>query len=328
MLPRTPMLSRTRAIALACLSVGVGCVIPELDLVAKHCPCAVGWSCDQRANTCVEAELNGGGIIRSEPDAGPSDADMAPSTGSKNVDGGADDAAQTTSTDADTSEGGSADASFPVDAQAPDAGAPCQGLASTPLLYDNFEPDRRGFATGDDTSIRNRSSSFAHDGTGALRVQATYPTVGVIVSHLLEQPVSDGTFYLGTFLFMDPSVTPQSISTIAFSNAQSNQGFRLFYTNEGMKLQVDAAQTTLPLAPMTQTIGRWLKVEIVAKLGIEGEVTVCIDGHQAAHAALNTHLDGGYSRVELGIVRITNAQGRVILYADDFVLQHTNMERQ
>ncbi|MCB9648135.1 MAG: hypothetical protein H6730_16230 [Deltaproteobacteria bacterium] len=77
-----------------------GCVLPELDLAGRPCPCAPGWSC--QADVCVRGEVD---AAVDPPDSG------APDTG---VDGGV-------SLDADVPEAGP-DTGVPEDGGAPDAG--------------------------------------------------------------------------------------------------------------------------------------------------------------------------------------------------------------
>jgi len=311
------------ACALALDALTLGCAIPELDLASRNCPCAAGWTCDTRVNTCVEGAL--GAADASGPDAGSGRPGARPDGGSSagtTGEAGAD-AAPSSHSDASAQDAGASEAG------PPDAGSPCANIRGAVVLYDGFESDRIGFTQGAiSASNFDRSYPFPHTGSSALRVQVTYPTIARYASQVLAQPITDGTFYLRTFLFLDRSVTPVSIDVLAFYSEQSGQGIHLLYTDEGMKLQLDASQATLSLGSVAETIGRWVEVEIAAKVGLEGEIAVCVDGREVASSATNTLLDGGSSRVDFGVVRIPNTQGKVVLYADEFLLEHAPAETQ
>ena len=55
---RTPRFTGLPALALcACTAVIFGaCTLDELDLRAKQCPCAAGWTCDRSTNSCQQGD--------------------------------------------------------------------------------------------------------------------------------------------------------------------------------------------------------------------------------------------------------------------------------
>lgn len=320
MLPCPPPHPPRWVIAIAWLSLGPACAVPALDFASKSCPCAAGWTCDEGLDTCVKGELYSSAAEAGQPsklDGGAIESDAA-GTGPASGDSGiltALDAARRPH-DASAHDGEQPDAQVPV------GPSPCAQSAGRVLVYDGFEADHVGFTEGASGTHFDRGSTMAHGGETALRIQVAYPTIEIRAAQTFSEPITDGEAYLQAFLFLDESVNPVSIPTLALINATSGQGMRLIYTDGGLTLQVGGLQTTLALAPVQSTIGRWMQVEILTKVGQSGELTVCIDGRQVAHESGNTTVDGGYSRVELGVLRIPNTQGRVILYADDFLLQH------
>jgi len=63
------MSHRKRVLVLAVGLVAGGCVVPDVDLAGRPCPCVTGWVCDEDTNTC----LRSGGRDAALPDGSPRD---------------------------------------------------------------------------------------------------------------------------------------------------------------------------------------------------------------------------------------------------------------
>lgn len=344
------------------LGLSSACTVSTLDIAARECPCASGWTCDEAQNLCVRGNLDpnadrtpvqvppGDGDASTEPPkepekdtdidgppqppaeadgTGSTDAGMADLPVVDDMDGGADvmDAQVDMSPVQDAApdwDAGALPAHDSGDAAADDASLPqepdeCPALSVEPLVYEEFETYRRGLSQygWPPTKAINRHYGFPHTGEHSLYVKVVYPTIGASVSHDLEQPLGDGTFHLSVYLFIDENVVPDSFSVLRFG------GMQLRYTAEGVQLEFESADATIPLNPVAETIGRWLRVDIVVDIGSQGNARVCLDGKLAAEQALNTDDISGYGDIQLGVVRTAGLQGKVELFADDFVLQHS-----
>ncbi len=68
--------SRTAAILLAVAHVfATGCVLGDIDLADRRCPCVAGWMCDEASDRCVPAIDLDGGEALADADV-PRDADI------------------------------------------------------------------------------------------------------------------------------------------------------------------------------------------------------------------------------------------------------------
>lgn len=65
-----------------------GCILSELDLTGKACPCDSPYTCDLETNTCVRADSSADGAVTVDEDGGPSrDAETEGDGGMEPVDG-------------------------------------------------------------------------------------------------------------------------------------------------------------------------------------------------------------------------------------------------
>lgn len=321
------MVSTTRTLwALFCVSMlATGCSVPRLDVTSKACPCAEGWTCDERSNRCVrgarapgdasdggqgsgsssdasDASLPDAQIPGIERDASPADATLASEGGPRDTpvaDGGL-------STDAAPS-----DASFV---------AVCDGLP-TSVLTDGFEASG-GFTysysrTG--SALDRRHAGFAHGGTKSLRVETTEPGPSACVSDWLEDPIMECSFHVSTYVYVDAAVQVRSFGVFSIAD-QTGQAIRLLYTQDGLRLEVDATASSFALDPQVEVMGRWVHVELIVKIGLEGELLALIDGNEALRVTTSTERPLGYSQVRLGLVSSSPDQGPIVLYVDDFRL--------
>ncbi len=314
---------------LTCL-LGTACTVPRLDIASKACPCAAGWTCDVRANACVRGEVNPIQPSEEQPNGGKAqDAESVAADSSTPSPIGSDAGMEEAGViDAATSDASVADAALPdaafADATAPDAAAAtCQGMPDTTWLYDSFEAGHVGFTTssyGTGSTINTRYAGFSHSGSGSLRAEATQAGKSAGASQWLSAPVTNCTLYLSTYLFVDASAVLRSFTAFSLGD-QMGQDIRLLYTQQGLRLQLDATATTLPLEPKVEVVGRWVRFELVVTIGVAGTVTAYVDGNQAGTLITNTERPLGYSHVRLGILSPSADQGPIIMYADDFVLK-------
>lgn len=82
-MPHRPRPRRLRTVASVVLALAAGlalptCVLSELDLGGKACPCAEGWTCDESRQVCVQGPLPSGGAGGSAPEAGAGGCEFVP----------------------------------------------------------------------------------------------------------------------------------------------------------------------------------------------------------------------------------------------------------
>jgi len=287
--------------------LGTACSVPRLNIGEKECPCAAGWTCDTRANVCVRG------------DGDPRDLEPADDAG-RGARPEPPDAATDPDVDSDSAtpypaDGGTSDA--------PDAAASaCEHLPDTHFLHDGFEVGQSGFryfSYGTGSNLDVQYTAFSHSGERSLRAETTSPGRSASANHSLEDPITDCTFYLSTYLFVEASVDLRSFSVLSVGD-QLGQAIRLLYTQQGLQLHIDATSTTLFLDPKVEVIGRWVQFEMEVDIGVEGEVRVYLDGKQAGTLIVNTERPLGYSQIRMGVVSSVADQGPIVLFADDFLL--------
>ena len=158
------------------LVLAVGCVLPDVALDDRPCPCAAGWVCDEANDVCVRSSDRDGGRA---VDAGPS-RDGAVLDGA--IDGGIDGALLDGAVDAAVLDGAALDAPVIVDGGVEldagvDAGAPDAGPPVDIVFEEDFESGTTSaWSYTDETDGTVRvvtSAAMAHGGSRFLRATTT-----------------------------------------------------------------------------------------------------------------------------------------------------------
>lgn len=322
------------------LGLVVGCVLPDVSLEGRPCPCANGWVCDAPRSVCVREDgrdLRDGGSWGDRDAASGEDGGRASSDGGahrdgspEDVDGGSDpvDAGP----DAGPVDAGP-DAADPVDAGsgAPDGGAdggaPDAGPLPPDILFaDDFE---------DGTT---RAWAYRLEVNGALAVteaaaragryglRATVRDGDAVVGTPLGRTLTHGDLYVRLHLYAPAGERYDApLSFVSLRTSSTDE--RVTFGIEGTRLTAHVAATGRFVAGTRAYLrNEWMCVVGHVRIGdaTTGGIELTIDGARAVHATgIDTRSTPGWSVVEVGLGHAARAQPWTDLRIDDVTLATT-----
>lgn len=300
-------MSRRLVVALAVL-LG-GCVVQELDLEGRACPCVAGWHCDD--GICVEgAPMEGdAGWDAAEPDAGG-----VRDAGPPRSDGGPEDA-------------GRVDAA-PVDAGF-DGGPPpdptaCDDALAGAILCDGFEVDD-GFgawtpgAAASDGTIE-RVTDVAYRGSAALRAQTAMPSGRAWLGH--DIPVTtDGTLWLRAYVRVPEAADITHFDVLGVRAAVDPFDGVVVAMRDRTFLYVHESSMAYGMAPLPARAD-WVCMELeVAVSDTAGEIRLYMDGALEVEATgIDTLPAGGHQQLGVGLLFTSSLQGATTVLFDEVAL--------
>ena len=226
--------------ASATFLASTGCVLDDVDLERRACPCGVGWVCDEPRGVCVRGGTvrDDGGTDAGQPpdpdggrrDAGPIDASRIDAWSP--FDAGALDAwspMDAAPVDSGPGDSGPRDSgprdsgppdSGPPDSGPPDAGPPdstaCDDLYLGARFCDGFEDTAFG-AWGwrrEESGVVTRTTSRVYRGTGAMRATTSAGSGKASLGASIT-PIGSGDVWFRIYAFIPSGYTMDTVSFIA-----------------------------------------------------------------------------------------------------------------
>jgi len=287
-----------------------GCVVEELDLEGRACPCVSGWRCED--GVCVEGEPTAGdaGSDAAAPDAGPLGTDAGP-LGS---DAGA--------ADAGAGDAGPMDAGF--DAGPPPDPTACDDALSGAIFCDGFEVDDAFVTWSEGASTRDgtieRVTDIVYRGAAALRAETALPSGRAALVHDIPVTTS-GTLWLRAYVYV-----PAGAEITHFDMLSVRDGLDPFHgvviaMRDSTFLYVHETMTAHGMAPLPAR-DRWVCVELeVAVSDVEGELRLYMDGAVEAEATgIDTLPAGGHRQVGVGLLFTGSTQGATTVRYDEYAV--------
>lgn len=304
-----------------------GCVLGDVALDGRPCPCASGWTCDEGENVCVRDAPDAGGRDGGMRDAGP-DATFD-AGGDATLGDGGDDASDDGGSDGgvDADVDGGADAG--VDAGT-DAGPPPNILFEDDFERGDFTRWSYRYETDGATVISNDAAT-AHGGARYLRARSTANGGNAAIGLRTDEAYVSGDLWVRVFVRV-PST----------SNLDVGATFAAFGISmppwDGVSLQVEgsgAVSTYVSTTPRyvegTESLDRdrWHCVvgHLVVGDAPAGSVDVFVDGVAAVRSlGLDTLSIEGWSVLEVGVSYTAPEQPPTEIWIDDVTLATTPLD--
>jgi hypothetical protein len=294
-----------------------GCVLGDVELEGRPCPCATGWTCDEAENVCVRSDGRDGGTRDGGTrDAGPRD-------------GGPDSDIEDAGTARDGGPDGSAEDGGPEDAGT-DAGVDT-GPPPDVLFEEDFERgdftrwSYRNETNGAVTNVNDAAS--ARRGARYLRARSTSAGGSGALGFRMGAPYSSGDLWVRTYVRV-PSA----------SNLDRGATFAAFgismppWDSASFQLEARAVSTYVSTTPRydegTESLDRdrWHCVvgHVVVGDAPAGSIDVFVDGVAAVRSiGLDTLSIEGWSVLEIGISYTAPEQPPTEIWIDDVTLATT-----
>jgi len=317
------MLRRCVAWTLVSSLLCAGCVLEEVDLEGRACPCADGWTCDATRSVCVR----GAGMDAGGTEAGDTDASVTDSGG---TDSGRTDAAATdaAATDAGPLDGGSTDAApsdaGPMDAGRSDAGplddTICDELSGA-LFCDGFETALLPWiARTEVDGTVTPSGARVYRGTRALDAETTAASGKASVTATLGAAVRTGDLYARGYFYVPSTLDSEGVSLLYLGESTSP------YVGVALQLAADE-RTDVYVGPADRLAAgprlaiprdAWVCLQLHLQLAMRGRVEAWIDGAVTADESLvDTLPAGGIDRLITGIEFSVPTQLSARVYVDE-----------
>jgi len=304
-----------------------GCVLEDVDLEGRACPCGQGWVCDEPRAECVRAPRDTG-----PPDAGPGDAgpmeggiaDAGP------LDGGAGDAGPMDggTGDAASSDGGTGDAGG-ADAGPPDAGpdeTACDDAHAGALFCDGFESpgliawDRTMESSGTVT----RSTTRSHRGVASLHAATTARSGKASLSSGLGVMATSGELWLRAWVYLPGGYPLDTVSVLWIGENDPPYAGVSLQATAGEEPHFWVGPEGSPVGSVTLTLprDRWFCFEgHVVVSDTAGEAEMFVDGVRAGgRTGWDTLPGGGFSHVTTGIEWTSTGQRSAEVRVDEVVV--------
>lgn len=300
----------------------MGCVLDDVELGDKRCPCGIGWVCDETRNVCTR--------IAPREDAGPT-PDGAPLGPDAGVDGGRD---AGTAQDAGERDAGRRDAGGP-DAAAPDAGyggdTACGTTLSAAMFCDGFE-DGADFASwSEGASERTGIVRWVNDptfrGRGAMRAEMTGTSGSVFLETLLTETIDGGDLWFRTYVYVPASETVDHYDFVSIGDSSNSEAMALAFTTNATPF-VWITEIREPFrSSMSIPRDTWTCLEV--HLGLSdtaGTVELYVDGTLVQSAsAVDTQPSEPIGSLAVGIPWANPSQPGTALYFDEVALGSTRL---
>jgi len=296
------------------------CVLSDVSLDGRRCPCAEGWRCDEARDVCVpgsaapvDAGADAAGDAGSSPDAGDGrdgattmDADT-PDAGPVPTDGGP--GTPDAGTDAGTDAG-------------PDSTI-CDELVGV-IFCDGFEDGFAHWGWRTETAgTVTAGTSTVYRGAAALYASTTDLSGKASITSELGTTVSSGALYVRAYVYVPSSVVSTGISFLFVGEAVAPYaGIAFEITGAGRAsvyigpLDREAAGAHVPMPR-----DRWVCATLTLDVGDTGRARAAIDGVSTVDEALIDVLPaGGLSRVTTGIEWSSPTQMSADVYVDEVVV--------
>lgn len=289
-------------------AIAASCALDDVDLAGKHCPCSVGWVCDDAANVCVRSLVRPDGAM--PIDAGPVSMDATtPDAAMPSRDGGLTDTG-------------------PADAPPPDAGfdaglspTACDGPLSAAIFCDGFE-DGPGFAAWTSgPTARDGAVTWVEDvvyrGGGALRAEITASRGYAFVRTDTSPAVGSGDYWFRAYVRF-PSGVALTHFNFGYSAPSGTAGVS-YYIQDGRPYAF--MEETMTSHPTTVMLPRdvWICLEYhLVVSDTDGAVEIFVDGVSArSMTGVDTLVDAAYDRLAAGITYSASKQGPTTMYLDE-----------
>ncbi len=300
-----------------------GCVLGDVELEGRPCPCAAGWICDDAQNVCVRSDgrdggtrdggLRDGGLRDGGPSDGAADADPFEDAGTERDAG----------PDARADDGGTEDAG--TDAGT-DAGPPPNVLFEEDFERGDFTRwSYRNETNGTVTNVNDAEA--AHAGARYLRARSTSAGGSGALGYRMGAEYSSGDLWVRTYVRV-PST----------SNLDRGATFAVFgismppWDSASFQIEPDAVSTYVSTTPRytegTESLDRdrWHCVvgHIVVGDAPAGSIDVFVDGVAAVRSlGLDTLSIEGWSVLEIGVSYTAPEQPPTEIWIDDVTLATT-----
>lgn len=301
------------------------CTLDDVSLQDKRCPCAAGWTCNEREDVCVrgtpDAAMDAGSdgaLPDARPDA-PPPRDAGPEDGgppdADRDDGGAPDAGTDAGSDAG-SDAGEADAGRPD--------SECDGTLSDAIFCDGFD-DASGFTawsggTSETDGNVSRVTDPVYRGSGALRAETTATAGDAFLRSGSLTTVGSGPYWLRFYAYF-PASSPLSHADVAaiYSSTSSTDSAVFVYTDTA-RLWIGETETTVT---STDTLPRdtWTCFQVrLAVSDTDGEAELFMDGTSLGSVATDTRPGSGYDGLAAGITYSADSQEPTVVYLDEIAV--------
>lgn len=305
-----------------------GCVLGDVALDGRPCPCASGWVCDEGENVCVRDARDAGGRDGGTRDAGPDATFDAGTDADAMVGDAGDDASGDGGGDGDGGGGVDADVDGGVDAGT-DAGPP-----PNILFEDDFERGdftRWSYRSETNGAVANvNDAATAHAGARYLRARSTSAGGSGALGYRMGAEYSSGDLWVRTYVRV-PST----------SNLDRGATFAVFgismppWDSASFQIEPDAVSTYVSTTPRytegTESLDRdrWHCVvgHLVVGDAPAGSIDVFVDGVAAVRSlGLDTLSIEGWSVLEVGVSYTAPEQPPTEIWIDDVTLATTPLD--
>ncbi len=307
------------------VALAEGCVIPEIDIAGRACPCVEGWRCVDGicVNTAADAAPSDGGL-----DA-PMDAPIAdaPTSDAPIVDASGD-ARDTSTGDAQVDSAvvdSSVDSGMDTGMDAGLDETACDDLHSGALFCDGFEsPGLVAWAeTRTTMGSASRSTATTYRGDGSLHAETTAGSgrANVIAYELGGR--STGELWARFYLYVPSpyAVTDINVMTIHEDAVPfGGVGVGIFRGDQPYIYFGTASRTAYaPVATITRD--RWTCWQLHVEIGSRGAADLRIDGVEvAADTDIDTLPSAGFTSIVTGIGYSDPDQVPATVFVDELII--------
>lgn len=323
----------TAALTLPCLLLS-GCVLSDVDLKGKECPCGPGYWCDETTFVCMRGRPNddGGGLDAPGRDGGSRDSGSTDAGGidaggidAGGVDAGATDSGGIDAGPRDAGRDGGRDAG--TDSGPPDAGrdagpdpTSCDDILMGAAFCDGFEdvgltawPDQYG------TGSLSRTTTSVYRGAGALRVSTTAGSFRALEKFGIGGLDTD--VYIRGYVFVPSGFSLVDVGMMYTSAGGVGMGFGV---ETGGRPYVFVDEAGMAVVGSTVTVPRdaWtcMRAHIVVS-DTSGSVEIWVnDDLAASRSGLDTRAGNAYSSFSAGITYSNPSGGDPTVFLDEVAI--------